>query len=235
VGPSEFNGFTGTRDKRIVLVEDVHRQVLMIDGRPYMQWAIEDVLTKRLAIVQLHQLQLGSHEQLAAAFGISTKSVYNTIRIFLAEGATGLLTATRGPKSPWKLTPQVRGKVLQAFLKEGIIGYEAIRQRLAAGGEGVSTGSIRQVLLENGLASEAQGATDLAKPIELFHTEGDEQQLVFQFSRAEAWDRGMDVAKTSEPDPLAAGRQHNGGAALCRSNSQHDDATRRGSACIWIS
>jgi hypothetical protein len=40
---------------------DPHRQILMVEGRPYMQWAIEDVLTKRLAIVQLHELQLGSH------------------------------------------------------------------------------------------------------------------------------------------------------------------------------
>jgi len=214
VGPSEFNGFAGTRDKRIVVVEDVHGQVLMVDGRPYMQWAVEDVLTKRLAIVQLHQLQVGSHEQIAAAFGISTKSVYNTIRIFLAEGAAGLLTATRGPKSPWKITPQVRGKVLQAFLKEGIVEYESIRRWLAAGGEQVSTGSIRQVLLENGLAPEAQVVTDLAKPVELFHTEADEQQLQFAFPRADARDRGMDVAKTSGPDPSAAGRPHRGDHGL---------------------
>jgi transposase len=208
VGPSEFNGFAGARDQRILVVEDVHRQVLMLNGRPYMQWAIEDGLTKRLAIVQLHQLQVGSHEQIAAAFGISTKSVYNTIRMFLAEGAVGLLTATRGPKSPWKLTPQMRGKVLHAFLKEGIVGYEAIRQRLAARGEEVSAGSVRQVLLENGLAPEAQGATDLAKPMELFHTEGDEQQLVFVFPQAEPRDRGRHGAKTRGPDPLVAGRAH---------------------------
>ena len=201
MAPSEFNGLAGTRGKRIVLMEDAHRQVLMVEGRPYMQWAIEDVLTKRLAIVQLHELHLGSQEEIAAAFGISTKSVYNTIRMLAAQGPAGLFTATRGPKSPWKVTPQVRGKILQAFLKEGIVGYEAIRQRLVAGGEQVSPGSIRQVLLENGLAPEAQVATDLATPVELFHTEADEQQLVFQFPRTEARDRGMDVAKTSEPDP----------------------------------
>ena len=159
MGPSEFNGFAGTSGKRIVVVEDVHRHVLMVDGRPYMQWATEDVLTKRLAIVQLHQLQVGSHEQIAAALGISTKSVYNIVRVFAAEGPAGLLRATPGPKSPWKLTPQVRAKVLHAFLKEGIVGYEAIRHRLAADGEQVSAGSIRQVLLENGLAPEVQGAT----------------------------------------------------------------------------
>jgi hypothetical protein len=83
--------------------------------------------------------------------------VYNHIRLFAAEGSTELFSTTRGPKSPWKLTPQVRGKILQAFLKEGVLGYEAIRQRLAAGGEEVSTGSIRQVLLGNGLTPEAQG------------------------------------------------------------------------------
>ena len=68
MGPSEFNGFADTGGKRIVLVEDSHRQVLMVDGRAYMQWAIEDVLTKRLVIVQLHQLQVGSYEQIAVAF-----------------------------------------------------------------------------------------------------------------------------------------------------------------------
>ena len=214
MGPSEFNGFADTGGKRIVLVEDSHRQVLMVEGRPYMQWAIEDVLTKRLAIVQLHQLQVGSYEQIAVAFGISTKSVYNLIRMFLAEGPVGLLTTTRGPKSPWKLTPRLRGKVLLAYLKEGILGYEAIRQRLAAGGEEVSTGSIRQVLLENGLAPEAQVATDLAKPVELFHTEADEQQLVFTFPRAEARDPGMDGAKSSGPDRSVAGRLHRGEEGL---------------------
>jgi len=101
-----------------------------------MQWAIEDVLTKRLAIVQLHELHLGSQEEIAAAFGISITSVYNTLRRFAAAGPAGLLGATRGPKSRWKITAQVRGKILQAFLKEGIVEYESIRQRLAAGGGG---------------------------------------------------------------------------------------------------
>ena len=208
MAPTEFNGFAGARGKRIVLVEDAHRQILMVEGRPYMQWAIEDVLTKRLAVVQLHELHLGSQEEIAAAFGISTKSVYNTIRMFAAAGPAGLLGATRGPKSQWKITAQVRGKILQAFLKEGIVEYESIRQRLAAGGEEVSAGSIRRVLLENGLVHEAGVASDLANPVELFHTEADEQQLVFRFPRTDTRDRGMDVAKSTGPNlPTAAPRQ----------------------------
>jgi transposase len=214
VAPSEFNGFAGARGKRIVVVEDAHRQVLVVDGRPYMHWTIGDVLTKRLAIVQLHELHLGSQEEIAAAFGISTKSVYNYIRMFAVEGPAGF-TATRGPKSRWKITAQVRGKILHAFLKEGIVEYQPIKQRLAAWGEKVGTSSIRQVLLENGLVPEGAVASDLANPVELFDTEGDEQQLVFQFPRAEAWDRGASVAQQGQPpSALAAGRQHNGGPGI---------------------
>jgi len=48
----------------------------MVEGRPYMQWALDDDLAKRIAVVQLHELNLASQVEIATALGMSTKSVY---------------------------------------------------------------------------------------------------------------------------------------------------------------
>src|SRR5437879_1791170 len=75
------------------------------------------------------------------------------------------MTERRGPKGQWKLTPELRGKILQIVLREGIWKLEAIQQRLLeAWQEAVSVPSIQQVLEENGLgeptprASAARGS-----------------------------------------------------------------------------
>jgi len=57
-------------------MNDQHRQLLMVEGRPYMQWALDDDLAKRIAVVQLHELNLASQVEIATALGMSTKSVY---------------------------------------------------------------------------------------------------------------------------------------------------------------
>ena len=102
-------------------MNDRHRQILTVEGSPYMQWAVEDVLTKRIAIAQLHELGMGSQEEIAAAFGISTKSVYNYIQMVAAKGSSGLTLRKQGPKVKWKINAEVRGKILYAFLREEIV------------------------------------------------------------------------------------------------------------------
>jgi predicted metal-dependent RNase len=82
-------------------MNDRHRQILTVEGRPYMQWAVEDVLIKRIAIAQLNELNMGSQEQIAAAFRISTESVYNYIQMFAPNGSSCLLLGKQGPKRMW--------------------------------------------------------------------------------------------------------------------------------------
>ena len=167
---SDLNGFARPSGKRIVLVHDHSRQILMVEGRRYMQWADEDRLTKRIAIAQLYELDMGSQEEIAAAFQISTKSVYNYIRIFATKGSAGFVLGKKGPKGQWKINPEVRAKILYTFLKEGVVEYEQIKARLHGWGESVGLASIRQVLFENGLVQDVPGFADLAIPAELFHT-----------------------------------------------------------------
>ena len=112
----------------------------------------------------MHELNIGSQEEIAAAFGISAKSVYKYIKMFTAKGSAGLVGVKKGPKSQWKINAEVRGNILYAFLKEGIVEYEKIKARLESWGEEVGITSIRQVLLENGLVQKVPAVPDLANP-----------------------------------------------------------------------
>ena len=192
-------------------MNDQHKQMLTVEGRPYMQWSLDDVLTKRMAIAQLHKLNIVSQEEIAAAFGISAKSVYKYIKGFTARGSAGLIGGKKGPKSRWKVNAEVRGKILYVFLKEGVVEYEQIKARLESWSEEVGISSIRQVLLENGLVQEVAAVPGLANSGELFHTEEDKQQLIFDFAWAEGGDQGTVTSKRNEGNPPLSAVKRNSG------------------------
>jgi hypothetical protein len=95
-----------------------------------MRWRSGDEECVRLAIVQLYESGLGTEQDLAEAFGRRLRSVERYVADFAGEGMEGLLSQRRGPKGRWKLTPELRGKILLIALREGIGQLEAIQQRL---------------------------------------------------------------------------------------------------------
>src|SRR5207253_194300 len=165
----------------------------------YMRWQSGDEGCTRLAIVQLYKCGLGTEEDLAAAFGRHINSVQNYLRDFTGEGIQGLMTERRGPKGQWKLTPELRGKILQIVLREGIWKLEAIQQRLLeAWQEAVSVPSIQQVLEENGLGEPTpRGVGGAGVQAELFAREP-EPQLVLPLEGCAAQFREP-VSTGSEP------------------------------------
>jgi hypothetical protein len=142
-----------------------------------MSWPSGDEGCLRLVMVQLYQCGLGTQEELAAAFGRHVNSVQRYVADFVGEGMRGLVSERRGPKGHWKITPELRGKILWIVLREGIGKLEAIQQRLAeVWQEVVSVPSIRQVLAENGLAEpEVRGVDAGVAQGELFDLEPEKQ------------------------------------------------------------
>lgn len=135
---------------------------VFVKGQLYMSWPSGDEGCLRLAIAQLHHCGLGTREELAEAFGRHVNSVQRYVTDFAEAGLPGLIAERRGPKAPWKLTPELRGKLLLIVLREGVGQLEAIQQRLAeTWHEEVSLPSIQQVLADNGReqppAREASG------------------------------------------------------------------------------
>lgn len=182
---SGFLGFPGSDRRRIVVVEDQDRRFVVVEGKPYMLWAVDDVLTERIAVAQLSELGIGSQREIATAFHISDKSVYRYSHIFAAEGSAGLLGEKKGPKTPWKVTAEVRAEILYLFFIEQLVTYDRIRERLSHWGKEVGITSIREVLLDNGLIREVSVFDDLVNPLELFHNEESDQQLRLDFDWTE--------------------------------------------------
>ena len=61
---------------------------------------------------------LGKQEDLAAAFGRHITSLPRYVADFAGQGMPGLMPERRGPKGAWKLTPELRAKILWIVLKE---------------------------------------------------------------------------------------------------------------------
>ena len=176
----DLDGLHDFNEIHIKVIEDQRNKILILDGKPYMKWASEDELSQRIAIVQTYELGLACQEDIAKAFGTSVRSVYKYVQRYTARGADGLVKRKSGPKGSWKISPEVRSKILYLFLQEGIVEYKSIKERLEGWGEHVGIMSVRQVLIENGLVNEGSDVSELRDQGDLFNHQGDEQ-LSFSF------------------------------------------------------
>jgi hypothetical protein len=167
--------------KSVEVVESDGTTRVLVKGQLYMSWPSGDEGCLRLAMVQLSRCGLGKQEDLAAAFGRHITSLQRYAADFDGQGMPGLMPERRGPKGAWKLTPELRGKILWIVLREKIGKLEAIQQRLAeAWQEEVSVPSIQQVLAENGLGEPVAPEGDAAAVQSELFEPPPEKQLCLQ-------------------------------------------------------
>ena len=153
----EQRGFKGDgwqSQEYLQVIEEGGMKKVFLNGSLYMLWEKDDELSQRIAVAQMDALGTLTQEQIAKAFRIHPKSVYNHVQAFKADGADGLISQKRGPKSRWKVDARVRSKILVIALKEGIFELKPIQKRLEQWNEEVNPESIRQVLVENGIIEE---------------------------------------------------------------------------------
>jgi len=158
-----------------------------------MSWPIEDDISARFAVVQLSELGVGSYEEIAKAFKVHERSVYNYIHSFSQEGAYGLIPDKRGPKGSWKLNARLRSAILFLVMNRGIFEYEEIQKQLEGWGESISIPSIRQVLLESGIVEGMGLADPNVEQVKLFEVE-DKGQRHLDFGI------GSELSKESEAE-----------------------------------
>ena len=173
---------------------------VFLKGQPYMRWQSADEGSARVAMVQLYQCGLATQQELARLFGRHINSVQKYITEFARQGVRGLMLEPRGPKEGWKVTVELRAKILLVVLREGIWELEAIQQRLAqAWGEVVSVSSIQQVLAENGLRKQDAGATNGGVIQGEFFEVGEQKQLLLNLGN-EADQPGQPGVRGGEPE-----------------------------------
>ena len=207
--PNRFHGPEWERRPRIQLIEDGPMMRLLVNGRLYMHWPSEDDLSPRIAIVQLSAGGMGTYQEIAEAFRIHEKSVYNYIQSFSQTGAYSLVPEKSGPKGSWKLNAQLRSSILFLALNRGILDSEQIKTQLDDWGESVSVRSIRHVLLENGILENTSLVTAKDQQPELFDTEDEGQRyLDFGVSRELSKEAIKGVAENREEKQRNSGEFH---------------------------
>jgi hypothetical protein len=113
--------------------------VVWVHGLVTFCWDGGDEVGRRLAAVQLVQLSAAPQKEVAAAFGVYPVTVWRWDKALAAGGVAGLIGERKGPRGPWKLTPELAGKIRELDARG--LGLEA-----AAAQCGVSTGTVRKAL-----------------------------------------------------------------------------------------
>ena len=113
--------------------------VVWVHGLATFAWDAGDEAARRLAAVQLVQLNAATQVQVAQAFGVIPVSVWRWAKALAGGGVAGLVPAVKGPQRASKLTPQVVARIRE--LDRQGAGKAAI-----AAAAGVSESSVRSVL-----------------------------------------------------------------------------------------
>src|SRR5665647_1848255 len=89
------------------LVEDSDGGEVYIHANLTYTWSSDDQALRRLTAVQLVEMQIAKVNDVAAAFGVDTATVWRWRHEFAGSGVLGLVPDKRGPKRASKLTPSV--------------------------------------------------------------------------------------------------------------------------------
>lgn len=167
---ANFGGINENWIKRkLQIIEIGEKKQVLVKGHSYMSWMKYDESSERLAIAQLYDIGLASQDELAQAFGFHVNTIAKYINVYRSEGAKGLIEQARGPKEKWKINPEMRGKILIIFLKEGIKNLLGIQKKLKEQwNKEVSIESIRQVLKEGGFIREGMKTDKVIMEGDLF-------------------------------------------------------------------
>lgn len=123
----------------VALVEDTDGGRVFLRGELVYAWSGDDVALRRLAAVQLVQINAASRADVAAGFGVDAATVWRWGRDLSATGVAGLIPDKRGPKGAHRVTSSMREQII-ARREQG----ESIAAVAAA--VGVSATSVRRVL-----------------------------------------------------------------------------------------
>lgn len=174
---SYFHGWGNLED--IQVIESDGMRKVLVRGQLYMSWRFGDDASQRMAIVQLYNSGLGNREKLAEVFGVHINSVQNYITAFEKDGITGLVNQQSGPKESWKITPEIKFKILEIVFRNRNISYEQIVKIIGdRWGKNISINSIRQVLIENGFIEERIRKDGLWQQEEFFAKYEDKQSEI---------------------------------------------------------
>ena len=129
------------------LVTDETGGQVYVRGEVVFAWGPGDEACRRLAAVQLVELEIAATRPVAAAFGVTDQTIWRWRTAYAGQGVGSLVGEKKGPKRASKLTGDVVADIIAGKAAGG-------SNRAVAATVGVSEGSVRTVMAAH------QGAQD---------------------------------------------------------------------------
>lgn len=132
---------------------------------PFMQYREEDLISQKIAMLQLYLYGFANQKQIAQSFGVHPNTISNLVRSHERRGDLSFLETKKGPKDARILTPAVRRIIYEeAVLSQGKLSENELSQIVSTRiGEPVSQRSIGRVLEEGEFKKQAETNSSYAQ------------------------------------------------------------------------
>ena len=110
-----------------------------------------DEVSIKLAMLVKGECDKGGPSHAAREFGFSRQRYFQLRNIFHAQGAAGLVSNRRGPKTNYRRTREVVCQVVRYRFLDADLSGEVIAQKLRQNGFEISARSVDRILAEFGL------------------------------------------------------------------------------------
>jgi hypothetical protein len=129
---------------------DVNKHTLIgLGGR--LEVPEEDEITRKLAMLMEGECEGLGPLRAAKKFHFSKQRYFQLRAAFAQQGALGLLSRKRGPRTHYRRTPELVRQVIRHRFLDPDASPEVIAQKLVQGGWAISIRSVERVIADYGL------------------------------------------------------------------------------------
>jgi len=152
-------------NSRVKILKRKGRITVLCCKIPFMQYGEEDLISQKIAMLQLYLNGFANQKQIAQSFKVHPNTISNLVRSYERRGDLSFLEAKKGPKDARVLTPAVRRVIYEeTVLSQGKLSENELSQIVSARvGEPVSQRSIGRVLEEGGFKKQAETNSSYAQ------------------------------------------------------------------------
>lgn len=111
----------------------------------------DDEITIKLAMLFEGECEGNGPSQCAQKFGYTRQRYHQLLNQFIREGAQGLRSQKRGPKSNYRRSDEVVRQIIRYRFLDAELSPEVIAQKLIQTGRQISARSVERVIGEYGL------------------------------------------------------------------------------------
>lgn len=133
------------------MIELLDQGIILKGPQGVMPVRDDDEITIKLAMLFEGECEGKGPSQCAQKFGYSRQRYHQLLNQFIRDGAQGLRSQKRGPKSNYRRSDEVVRQIIRYRFLDPQLSAEVIAQKLIQTGQLISARSVQRVIGEYGL------------------------------------------------------------------------------------